>query len=172
MLRILFVLIFLASASIGGVNSHEESGEWSCGSNSEIHVPVEFKPGLITLDGHADDWKDIDGSEFSLLPALDPDAENEYKGGKMTVKVLFVFPFELDGIIRNQYLSELSLAAQLPVNHYVFHTVIMVYCRVCMTVGIFSFCFKLMVPMLTLKGKPWPGKKPIRVHEFHLFPSR
>lgn len=85
--RILFVLIFLASVSIGGVKSHEESGEWSCDSNSEIQVQVEFKPGLITLDGHADDWEDIEGSDFSLLPALDPDAENAYKGGKMTVKV-------------------------------------------------------------------------------------
>lgn len=104
MLRIVFVLVFLASASIGGVDSHEESGEWNCESNSEIQVQVEFKPGLITLDGHADDWKDIDGSEFSLLPALDPHTEHEYKGGKMTVKVLFVIPIELDDIIRNQYL--------------------------------------------------------------------
>lgn len=69
-------------------NSHTESGEWSCELESEIRVQAEFGPGLITLDGHADDWKDIDGFEFSLLPALDPDAENEYKGGKMTVKVL------------------------------------------------------------------------------------
>ncbi|MCI08425.1 hypothetical protein A2U01_0029502, partial [Trifolium medium] len=45
-----------------------------------------FQPGLITLDGHADDWKSIDGSHFSLLLALDPDAENEFNGGKMTVK--------------------------------------------------------------------------------------
>ncbi|KAI4301524.1 hypothetical protein L6164_034794 [Bauhinia variegata] len=91
MLRILLVLFLLVSASIGGVNSHQESGEWRCDSNSEIGVLAEFKPGLITLDGHADDWKDIDGFEFPLLPALDPDAENEYEAGKMTVKVFFLF---------------------------------------------------------------------------------
>ncbi|PPS15519.1 hypothetical protein GOBAR_AA05045 [Gossypium barbadense] len=58
------------------VNSHEESGEWSCVSNSkEMHIQADFKPGIITLDGCADDWEDIDGSEFSLH-------------GKMTVKAL------------------------------------------------------------------------------------
>ncbi|KAI4349752.1 hypothetical protein L6164_010312 [Bauhinia variegata] len=102
MLRILLVLFSLAFASIGGVNSHEESGEWICDSNSEIRVVADFNPGLITLDGHADDWKDIDGFEFSLLPALDPDAENEYKGGKMTVKSLhdghdIFFLLQVDG---------------------------------------------------------------------------
>ncbi|KAJ7977679.1 heme binding [Quillaja saponaria] len=102
MLRPLLVLLLLASASIGRVSSHEESGQWSCESNSEIRVEAEFKPGLITLDGHADDWKDIDGFEFSLLPALDPDAENEYKGGKMTVKALHdghyvFFMLQVDG---------------------------------------------------------------------------
>ncbi|KAJ7973077.1 heme binding [Quillaja saponaria] len=102
MLRVLFLLLVLASASIGRVSSHEESGEWSCESNSEIRVDAEFKPGLITLDGHADDWKDIDGFDFSLLPALDRDAENEYKGGKMTVKALhdghdIFFMLQVDG---------------------------------------------------------------------------
>jgi hypothetical protein len=84
MLRSLFVLLFVVF-----VYSHEESGPWSCESGSEIRVESEFQPGLITLDGHADDWKSIDGSHFSLLLALDPDAENEFNGGKMTVKVLY-----------------------------------------------------------------------------------
>ncbi|XP_031274107.1 uncharacterized protein LOC116132586 [Pistacia vera] len=88
MLRVSLVLLVLSSVFIGWVNSHEESGEWSCDSDSEIRVQAEFKPGLVTLDGHADDWKDIDGFEFSLLPALDPDDDHEYKGGKMTVKAL------------------------------------------------------------------------------------
>lgn len=70
------------------VNSHEEKGEWSCESPSDIRVNAEFRPGIVTLDGHADDWKNIDGSEFTLLTAVDPDAENEYKGGKMMVKAL------------------------------------------------------------------------------------
>ncbi|THG03998.1 hypothetical protein TEA_007131 [Camellia sinensis var. sinensis] len=45
-------------------------------------------PGLVTLDGHDDDWKNVAGFEFSLLPALDPHPDHEYKGGKMIVKAL------------------------------------------------------------------------------------
>ena len=91
MLRVLLLLLVFGSALIGRVISHEEKGEWSCDSDLDIRVAAGFRPGLITLDGHAEDWKDIDGFEFSLLPALDPDAENEYKAGKMTVKVKFCF---------------------------------------------------------------------------------
>ncbi|KAG8648484.1 uncharacterized protein LOC110620880 isoform X2 [Manihot esculenta] len=63
---------------------------------------AEFRPGIVTLDGHADDWNDIDGFEFSLLPALDPDDDKEYKGGKMTVKALhdgkdLFFLLQVDG---------------------------------------------------------------------------
>lgn len=70
------------------VKAHEESGPWGCDPDPEKRVGVEFRPGIITLDGHADDWESVDGFEFSLLPALDPDQENEFKGGKMIVKVL------------------------------------------------------------------------------------
>ncbi|XP_054803830.1 uncharacterized protein LOC129307011 isoform X2 [Prosopis cineraria] len=103
MLHTLFLILFLAFVSIGVVDSHEESGPWSCDSNSEIRLQADFKPGLVSLDGHADDWKDIDGSDFSLLPALDPDADKEYKGGKMTVKTLHdgrdvFFLLQVDGV--------------------------------------------------------------------------
>ncbi|KAE8662409.1 pentatricopeptide repeat-containing protein [Hibiscus syriacus] len=67
-----------------------------------IQVHADFRPGVITLDGHADDWKDIDGFEFSLLPALDPDEDHEYKDGKMTAKALhdgndIFFLLQVDG---------------------------------------------------------------------------
>ncbi|KAK9941494.1 hypothetical protein M0R45_007200 [Rubus argutus] len=88
MLRLWLLLLVVCVPLLRRVNSHEESGEWSCESDSDIRIQAQFGPGLITLDGHADDWKDMDGFEFSLLPALDPDAENEYRGGKMTVKAL------------------------------------------------------------------------------------
>lgn len=87
LLRLLLLLSVLGSSWIGWVNSHQESGEWSCESDEEIRIEAEFKPGFITLDGHADDWKDIDGLDSSLLPALDPDDDKKYTGGKMTVKV-------------------------------------------------------------------------------------
>ncbi|XP_041018338.1 uncharacterized protein LOC121260499 [Juglans microcarpa x Juglans regia] len=98
----LLLLFLLSSVLIVRVNSHEESGEWSCESDSENRIEAEFRPGLITLDGHADDWKDIDGFAFPLLPALDPDEDDEYKGGKMTVKALHdghdvFFMLQVDG---------------------------------------------------------------------------
>lgn len=86
--RLHLVLLVLGSVLIGWASSHQESGEWSCESDSTIQLQAEFRPGLITVDGRADDWKDIDGSAFSLLPALDPDEDKEYPGGKMTVKTL------------------------------------------------------------------------------------
>lgn len=83
----LVVLSLLSLAGVGKVTSHQESGEWSCDSNPEIRLQAQFRPGIVTLDGHVDDWKDVGGSQFSLLPALDPDADKEYNGGKMTIKV-------------------------------------------------------------------------------------
>lgn len=83
----LLLLLFLLSLSPAArVKSHEESGPWTCES-SEISIEAEFNPGIVTLDGHADDWDSVEGSEFSLLPALDPDEDKAYEGGKMTVKV-------------------------------------------------------------------------------------
>ncbi|XP_023004576.1 uncharacterized protein LOC111497835 [Cucurbita maxima] len=102
---LLAILLLSAFAPIGPVKSHEESGDWSCESDSEIGIVADFRPGIITLDGHADDWKDIDGFEFSLLQALDPDDDNEYSGGKMTVKALHdgrdvFFLLQVDGDYR------------------------------------------------------------------------
>ncbi|KAF7127490.1 hypothetical protein RHSIM_Rhsim11G0096600 [Rhododendron simsii] len=86
--QLVLTLLVLGSALVGPVKPHEESGKWSCESESEGRVPAQYRPGVVTLDGHADDWKDVNGFEFSLLPALDPDAENAYTGGTMTVKAL------------------------------------------------------------------------------------
>ncbi|XP_010413283.1 PREDICTED: uncharacterized protein LOC104699643 [Camelina sativa] len=101
MLQLVVVALLLIFAA-EKVSSHQESGEWSCESDSDIQVTADFRPGIITLDGHNDDWKDIDGSEFSLRPALDPDADHEYDAGKMTVKALhdgrdIYFLMEIDG---------------------------------------------------------------------------
>lgn len=81
------------------VASHEESGDWHCNPDSEARISAEFKPGIITLDGRADDWNDIYGFEFPLLPALDPDQDKEYKGGKMMVKVDMFLPLFFSIII-------------------------------------------------------------------------
>ncbi|OIT08299.1 PREDICTED: uncharacterized protein LOC109228375 [Nicotiana attenuata] len=84
--RVLVLVTILILAQTGSLNSHQESGEWSCDSKADIHIEAEFKPGRITLDGQVDDWKEIDGSAFSLLPALDPHSDKAYYGGKMTLK--------------------------------------------------------------------------------------
>ncbi|XP_059652286.1 uncharacterized protein LOC132299587 [Cornus florida] len=103
LLRFLVVAFWIiGSTPIGLVNSHHESGERSCESHPETQVVAEFKPGLITVDGHADDWRDVEGFEFSLLPALEPDKEHEYKGGNMSVKALHdgkdvYFMLQVDG---------------------------------------------------------------------------
>lgn len=101
MLQLLIIALLLIFGT-ETVVSHQESGEWSCESDSEIQVLADFRPGLITLDGRNDDWKDVDGSEFPLRPALDPDADHEYPAGQMTVKALHdgrdvYFMLEIDG---------------------------------------------------------------------------
>lgn len=68
--------------------AHQESGEWDCDADEEARLVAQFRPGIVTLDGHAEDWADVDGFEFPLRPALDPDEDKEYKSGKMSVKVL------------------------------------------------------------------------------------
>lgn len=96
-----FVALIVLSTFIGSVLSHEDHGG-RCESGSDARIMAEYKPGIVTVDGHADDWNDVDEFEFSLLPALDPDEENEYKGGKMTVKALHdgkdvFFMLQVDG---------------------------------------------------------------------------
>ncbi|KAJ8748279.1 hypothetical protein K2173_000851 [Erythroxylum novogranatense] len=101
MLRAFLVLLVTGSALTTRVSSHQESGQWSCGSDYDIGVVAAFNPGIVTVDGHAEDWKNIVGSQFSLLSALDPDADKNY-GGKMTVKALhdghdIYFLLQVDG---------------------------------------------------------------------------
>ncbi|PIN10060.1 hypothetical protein CDL12_17351 [Handroanthus impetiginosus] len=82
--------------------SHHESGDWHCEPDDEAQIEAQFRPGLVTLDGHADDWDAVDGFEFPLRPALDPDEDKEYEAGKMTIKVLHdgrdvYFMLQVDG---------------------------------------------------------------------------
>ncbi|KAL6525897.1 hypothetical protein OROMI_030292 [Orobanche minor] len=93
MLRVRIIVLLVAAVllcptRIRRVRSHEEVGEWHCDPDSEIRVEARFIPGIITVDGKVDDWNDVDGSDFPLLPALDPDADKEYNAGKLTLKAL------------------------------------------------------------------------------------
>lgn len=91
--RSVFTVTFLLSCLIGFVAPHEEEdhGGGSCGNNADVRIQANYRPGDITLDGRADDWAQVDGFDFSLLPALHPDAGDSYKHGKMTVKVFPLF---------------------------------------------------------------------------------
>ncbi|KAH9290372.1 hypothetical protein KI387_034489, partial [Taxus chinensis] len=71
--------------------SHNENGAFDCDSDGDAKIEAAYLPGIVTLDGKADDWDDdnIMGYTFPLLPALSPnDHENRYKDGQMTLKAL------------------------------------------------------------------------------------
>ncbi|KAG6504971.1 uncharacterized protein LOC121985688 [Zingiber officinale] len=89
-LLVLFLLFLLIHSSIRVARGHEhdDQEEHSCGASPDVRVLAGFQPGVITVDGHADDWADIDGSEFPLLPALDFDEDKAYGGGQLVVKAV------------------------------------------------------------------------------------
>ncbi|KAM7276716.1 hypothetical protein ACFE04_018582 [Oxalis oulophora] len=70
-----------SGTSVGRVlRSHQESVEWSCESNEPENQVI------VTIDGHADDWDEIEGLEFYLLPTHGPHTDHAYKHGQMTLK--------------------------------------------------------------------------------------
>lgn len=90
MLRLALLSAILLSTAIRLADAHGDHGGEAggdCKMNSNVRVLAEYLPGVVTVDGHADDWDDVEGSEFPLLPALDPDEDKAYAGGQMTVKV-------------------------------------------------------------------------------------
>ncbi|KZV14080.1 hypothetical protein F511_44465 [Dorcoceras hygrometricum] len=98
----LFVGCLAISSFAQLAEAHQESGEWDCDADEEARIVAQFLPGIVTVDGQADDWADVDGFEFPLRPALDPDEDKEYKSGKMSVKALhdgtnMYFMLQVDG---------------------------------------------------------------------------
>ncbi|ERN03117.1 hypothetical protein AMTRI_Chr02g220920 [Amborella trichopoda] len=88
MLRLLLGISVICSALLWA-EAHNEHGEPAhCESLPDATIQADYMPGSITLDGHPEDWSNVDGFSFSLLPALDPDEENQYPGGRITVKAL------------------------------------------------------------------------------------
>lgn len=97
----LLVILFAGATLVVATTAHEHHGEApTCAGGSE-HVLAEFRPGEVTVDGHNEDWESVEASEFALLPALDPDDDKAYSGGKIAVKVrlfhalFFVFSFSV-----------------------------------------------------------------------------
>jgi hypothetical protein len=83
----LIALLVAASALVTFAAAHEHHGDAPTCAGGGGRVLAEFRPGEVTLDGHPADWEAVEASEFPLLPALDPDDDKAYTGGKVTVKV-------------------------------------------------------------------------------------
>ncbi|KAJ6794322.1 Uncharacterized protein M6B38_231940 [Iris pallida] len=91
MLRLALISAILLASSVRPAAPHEHHGEdseGSCEMDPGARLVAEYVPGVVTVDGHADEWAEVEGSEFDLLPALDPDEDKAYAGGKMTAKAL------------------------------------------------------------------------------------
>ncbi|TVU47300.1 hypothetical protein EJB05_06895 [Eragrostis curvula] len=84
----LVALLAATAALFAAATAHEHHGEAPTCAGGGGRVLAEFRPGEITLDGHNDDWDGVEASEFPLLPALDPDDDKAYSGGKVAVKPL------------------------------------------------------------------------------------
>ncbi|XP_004984604.2 FIP1[III]-like protein [Setaria italica] len=100
-MRLVAVLV-AAAALLAAAAAHEHHGEAPTCSGGSARVLAEFRPGEVTVDGHSDDWDGVEASEFALLPALDPDEDKAYSGGKVAVKAVHdgvnvFFMLQVDG---------------------------------------------------------------------------
>uniref|UniRef100_A0ACD6AP62 Uncharacterized protein n=1 Tax=Avena sativa TaxID=4498 RepID=A0ACD6AP62_AVESA len=98
----LLALLLAAAVLVAFVAAHEHHGEAPTCAGGGGRVLAEFRPGEVTLDGHPTDWEAVEASEFPLLPALDPDEDKAYTGGKVTVKAVHdgvnvFFMLQVDG---------------------------------------------------------------------------
>ncbi|VAH90230.1 unnamed protein product [Triticum turgidum subsp. durum] len=95
-------LLLVAAALVACAAAHEHHGEAPICAGGGGRVVAEFRPGEVTLDGHPADWEAVEASEFALLPALDPDDDKAYTGGKVAVKAVHdgvnvFFMLQVDG---------------------------------------------------------------------------
>jgi len=98
----LLVVLAAAAALLAAAAAHEHHGEAPTCSSGGGRVLAEFRPGEVTVDGHSDDWDSVEASEFALLPALDPDEDKVYSGGKVAIKAVHdgvnvFFMLQVDG---------------------------------------------------------------------------
>ncbi|KAF0915451.1 hypothetical protein E2562_036296 [Oryza meyeriana var. granulata] len=100
-MRLLAVLV-TAAALLAAAAAHEHHGEAPTCAGGGGRVLAEFRPGVVTVDGHPTDWDGVEASEFALLPALHPDEDKAYAGGKVAVKAVhdgvnIFFMLKVDG---------------------------------------------------------------------------
>ena len=103
----LLVVLAAVAALLPAAAAHEHHGEAPTCSSGGGRVLAEFRPGEVTVDGHSDDWDSVEASEFALLPALDPDEDKVYSGGKVAIKVrlfqaLFVWVWKISSPVAHR----------------------------------------------------------------------
>ncbi len=88
-----------------------------CMRNIGVKLQASYLPGIITVDGDADDWSVVDGHSFMLLQAITDDAAQPYPEGdhSMQIKVrsspLSLCAFALKKIILRVFLLGFSSGA-------------------------------------------------------------
>ncbi|XP_020593358.1 uncharacterized protein LOC110033648 [Phalaenopsis equestris] len=91
MIRLFLLSTIVLLVTIPLASPHEDHGgeeTGNCEASPDVRIVADYRPGIITVDGHADDWAGVEGFEFSLYPALDPDADKAYAGGKISIKAV------------------------------------------------------------------------------------
>jgi hypothetical protein len=120
-MRILALVVAAAALLAAAATAHEHHGEApTCAGGGSGRVLAEFRPGEVTLDGHPADWDGVEASEFALLPALDPDEDKAYAGGKVFVKavhdgvnIFFMLKVDGDYTYTKGYFRPLSLCTYI-----------------------------------------------------------
>ncbi len=69
-----------------GHGDHGSTGP-VCMRNIGVKLQASYLPGIITVDGDADDWSVVDGHSFMLLQAITDDAAHPYPEGDHSMQI-------------------------------------------------------------------------------------
>ncbi|CAA6653961.1 unnamed protein product [Spirodela intermedia] len=100
-LPLLFLLLFLLSPAAPPARAHprydhhhhlhnedhhhshhgdydfEEVDDEDCVLARGVRLAADYVPGVVAVDGRADEWADVAGTTLPMLPALEPDDVDE-----------------------------------------------------------------------------------------------
>ncbi|CAK9868417.1 unnamed protein product [Sphagnum jensenii] len=74
------------SETYEGHGDHGSTGP-VCMRNIGVELQASYLPGIITVDGDADDWSVVDGHSFTLLQAITDDAAHPYPEGDHSMQI-------------------------------------------------------------------------------------
>lgn len=69
-----------------GHGDHGSTGP-VCMRNIGVKLQASYLPGIITVDGDADDWSVVNGHSFMLLQAITDDAAHPYPAGDHSMQI-------------------------------------------------------------------------------------